>query len=166
MASLTQWTWVWVNSRNWWWTGRPGVLWSMGSQRIGHDWVTELNRRYFSSRSLVDLFKKLCWIFSWNPKMDRLENSQGCWISITYYSYKWWYLFLLLALFWSGINNMHSLLKSLLQSKATLATLPKPGGESPSTLSPQKWCSLSLMTQAWRFTVRDETCYVLEFSPW
>ena len=38
MASLTQWTWVWVNSRNWWWTGRPGVLQSMGSQRVGHDW--------------------------------------------------------------------------------------------------------------------------------
>ena len=32
MASLTRWTWVWVNSRSWWWTGRPGVLWSMGSQ--------------------------------------------------------------------------------------------------------------------------------------
>ena len=43
MASLTQWTWVWVNSRSWWWTGRPGVLLFMGSQRIGHDWVTELN---------------------------------------------------------------------------------------------------------------------------
>ena len=43
MASWTQWTWVWVNSRNWWWTGRPGVLQSMGSQRVGHNWVTELN---------------------------------------------------------------------------------------------------------------------------
>ena len=43
MASLTQWTWVWVNSRSWWWTGRPGMLWSMGLQRVGHDWVTELN---------------------------------------------------------------------------------------------------------------------------
>ena len=43
MVSLTQWTWVWVNSRSWWWTGRPGVLLSMGSQRVGHDWVTELN---------------------------------------------------------------------------------------------------------------------------
>ena len=42
MASLTQWTWVWVNSRSWWWTGRPGVLQSMRLQRIGHDWVTEL----------------------------------------------------------------------------------------------------------------------------
>ena len=40
MASPTQWTWVWVNSRSWWWTGRPGVLKSMGSQRVGHDWAT------------------------------------------------------------------------------------------------------------------------------
>ena len=43
MASPTRWTWVWVNSRSWWWTGRPGVLRFMGSQRVGHDWVTELN---------------------------------------------------------------------------------------------------------------------------
>ena len=43
MASLTQWTWVWVNSRSWWWAERPGVLQSMGSQRVGHDWATELN---------------------------------------------------------------------------------------------------------------------------
>ena len=43
MASLTRWTWVWVNSRSWWWTGRPGVLQFMGSQRVGHDWATELN---------------------------------------------------------------------------------------------------------------------------
>ena len=43
MASLTRWTWVWVNSRSWWWTGRPGVLRFMGSQRVRHDWVTELS---------------------------------------------------------------------------------------------------------------------------
>ena len=43
MASRTRWTWVWVNSRRWWWTGRPGVLRFTGSQRVGHDWVTELN---------------------------------------------------------------------------------------------------------------------------
>ena len=43
MASPTWWTWVWVNSRSWWWTRRPGVLQSMRSQRVGHDWVTELN---------------------------------------------------------------------------------------------------------------------------
>ena len=43
MASLTQWTWVWVGSGGWCWTGRPGVLRFMGSQRIGHSWATELN---------------------------------------------------------------------------------------------------------------------------
>ena len=43
MASLARWTWVWVGSESWWWTGRPGVLQFMGSQRLGHDWVTELN---------------------------------------------------------------------------------------------------------------------------
>ena len=42
-ASLTRWTWVWVGSSYWWWTGKPDVLQSMGSQRVGHDWATELN---------------------------------------------------------------------------------------------------------------------------
>ena len=51
MASLTRWTWVWVNSESWWWTGRPGVLWFMGSQRVGHNWATELN------------WSKALWIF-------------------------------------------------------------------------------------------------------
>ena len=45
MASLTRWTWIWVNSGSWWWTGSPGVLLFMGSQRVGHDWATELNWR-------------------------------------------------------------------------------------------------------------------------
>ena len=43
MASPTQWTWVWVNSRSWWWTGRPGMLQFMGLQRVRHDWEIELN---------------------------------------------------------------------------------------------------------------------------
>ena len=43
MASLTGWTWVWASSGSWWWTGKPGVLQSMGLQRVGHDWVTELS---------------------------------------------------------------------------------------------------------------------------
>ena len=42
MASLTQWTWIWVSSGSWWWTGRPGVLQSMGSQRVRDNWATEL----------------------------------------------------------------------------------------------------------------------------
>ena len=43
MASPTQWTRVWVDSGSWWWTGRPGVLWFMGSQRVRHNWATELS---------------------------------------------------------------------------------------------------------------------------
>ena len=43
MASLTWWKWVWGNSGSWLWTGRPGMLQLMGSERVGHDWATELN---------------------------------------------------------------------------------------------------------------------------
>ena len=47
MASPIQWTWVSVNSESWWWTGRPSVLWFIGSQRVGHDWTTELTELIF-----------------------------------------------------------------------------------------------------------------------
>ena len=61
MASLTWWTWVWVNSGSWWWTGMPSVLWFMGSQWVGHNWTTELNwkqnikkqRHYFAHKGCL-----------------------------------------------------------------------------------------------------------------
>ena len=43
-ASPTWWTWVWISSGSWWWSGKPGVLQFMGLQKVGHDWATELNR--------------------------------------------------------------------------------------------------------------------------
>ena len=43
MVSLTSWTWVWASSWRWWWTGKPGMLQSMGSQRVRHGWATEQN---------------------------------------------------------------------------------------------------------------------------
>ena len=43
MVPPTWWTWVWASSRSWWWTGKPGMLRSMGSQKVGHKWATELN---------------------------------------------------------------------------------------------------------------------------
>ena len=58
MASPTQWTWVWVNSGSWWWTGRPGMLQFVGLQRVGHDWATELN-----------------WLNWWNPCL--LQGKHG-----------------------------------------------------------------------------------------
>ena len=54
MASPTQWTWVWVDSGSWWWTGRPGVLRFIGLQRVGHDWVTELNWQVTTSTESLD----------------------------------------------------------------------------------------------------------------
>ena len=58
MASPTQWTWVWVNSGSWWWTGRPGVLRFMGWQRVGHAWATELNWRL----SKYNVAKSWFWV--------------------------------------------------------------------------------------------------------
>ena len=56
MASPTQWTWVWVNSKSWWWTEGPGMLRFMGSQRVGQNWATELNWHNILSM-LVLVFK-------------------------------------------------------------------------------------------------------------
>ena len=58
MSSLIRWTWVWVNSGSWWWTGRPGVLRFMGSQRVGHDWATELN-----------------WIIEYGPAINAFQST-------------------------------------------------------------------------------------------
>ena len=53
IASPTRWTWVWVNSGSWWWTGRPDVLRFLRSQRVGHDWVTELIIAFFALLRLL-----------------------------------------------------------------------------------------------------------------
>ena len=93
MASPTQWTWVWVNSGTWWWTGRPGVLRSVGSQRVRHDWVTELDwtdiltsnaeeaeaeRFYEDLQDLLELTTKkdvLFIIADWNAKVGSQETA-------------------------------------------------------------------------------------------
>ena len=61
MASLTRWTWVWVNSGSWWWTGRPGLLRFMGLQRVEHDWVTELNWSHWGSPCYPGFEFKFYW---------------------------------------------------------------------------------------------------------
>ena len=69
MASPTRWTWVWVNSGSWWWTGRPGVLWFMGSQRVRHDWATELRQcNVFSATSQVTMYGLLFFLDLRNAK--------------------------------------------------------------------------------------------------
>ena len=59
--SLTLWTWVWVSSRSWWWTGKPGMLQSMGSQRVRHNWATELNWAELR-HTVIFLLDSLCSI--------------------------------------------------------------------------------------------------------
>ena len=70
MASPTRWTWVWVSSRSWWWTGKPGVLHSMGSQRVRHDGVTELNWTWIKNYC----YKKWVGFLSWKL----LPGTQFC----------------------------------------------------------------------------------------
>ena len=82
MASPTWWTWVWVSFQSWWWTGKPGVLKSMGSQRVWHDWVTELNctDNLFGIHVslLVDFAKKFRFPASlkrWEGMWQRIHSS-------------------------------------------------------------------------------------------
>ena len=56
MASPTWWTWVWGSSRSWWWMGKPGILQSMGWQRVRHDWVTELTWNVYYSETLFFVY--------------------------------------------------------------------------------------------------------------
>ena len=67
MALPTRWTWVWVDSGSWWWTGRPGMLWFMGSQRVEHDWATELD---WTESLFIELLWT-CYPF-WDKKLVRL----------------------------------------------------------------------------------------------
>ena len=64
MASPTQWTWVWVGFGRWWWTGKLGVLQSMGSQWVGHDWETELTEWPSKCSTWVEYLSKQGIIFS------------------------------------------------------------------------------------------------------
>ena len=63
MASPTRWTWVWVSSKSWWWTGKPGLLQSMGSQRVRLDWVIELNWYEIYTSHFIDQVCKISSFF-------------------------------------------------------------------------------------------------------
>ena len=74
MASLTRWTWVWVNSGSWWWTGRPGVLRFMGLWRVGHDWATELN--WIDGNFIFSFFRKFHTVL--HTGCTNLHSYQQC----------------------------------------------------------------------------------------
>ena len=101
IASLTRWNWVWVNSGSWWWTGRPGIMWFMGSQRVRHDWATELNWLII----MIPLpFTLLFWVRVYTPFLCFLSREDHlafvgellwwCWILSTFAClYSFWFLF-------------------------------------------------------------------------
>ena len=74
MASLTQWTWVWVGSRSWWWTGRPGLLWFIGLKRVRHDWATELNWTELKQFGLWQWGAIKGFWAKWNMNVGFFEN--------------------------------------------------------------------------------------------
>ena len=79
MALPTRWTWVWVNSGSWWWTGRPGVLQFMESQRVGHDWATELNWTDWIIKKARESQKKTSISASLNmPKTSTVQIITNC----------------------------------------------------------------------------------------
>ena len=81
MASLTRWTWNWVNSRSWWWTGRPGVLRFMGLRRVGHDWATELNWR---TRILLSIIAWEVFVIWWiQLGMAKISFALACTFSLS-----------------------------------------------------------------------------------
>ena len=74
MASLTRWMWVWVNPGSWWWTGRPGVLRFMGSQRVRHDWATELNWKNSKERLKKACLSDQCKELEENNRMGKTRD--------------------------------------------------------------------------------------------
>ena len=112
MVPLAQWTWIWLNSGSWWWTGRPGVLLYMGSQKVGQDWATELNwteqynlcsilfhirRRYLpysfptqymylilSANDLQDPYPFPCTGYKNGPRTHVQHRVAQCWLIVTF----------------------------------------------------------------------------------
>ena len=84
MASLTRWTRVWVNAGRWWWTGRPGMLWFMGSQRVGHDWATELN--WTESSLMAPIVTSQC-VWACQSSYKRWIYSYSSWLCTRLCSY-------------------------------------------------------------------------------
>ena len=100
MASLTQWTWVWVDSGSCWWTGRPGVLWFMGLQRARRDWATKPNWtvRWTNFNFFIQLLRFISQnlenIVKWKEKMLKLPrilaSRRTTWIFCTFLIIFFW----------------------------------------------------------------------------
>jgi len=89
MASLTRWMWVWVNCGSWWWTGKPGVLRFMGSQRVGHDWATDLIWSDSNIRKTLRLIDEFCQCMEYLRVVSMPEHLKCYEILQMLYKRKW-----------------------------------------------------------------------------
>ena len=92
MASPTWWTWVWVDSGSWWWTGRPTMLCFMGLQRVGHDWVTELNWTEHTNKCAICLMQVWSGIkCNWKTLSNWFRNfhRSGFWCIHIFLVHRW-----------------------------------------------------------------------------
>ena len=118
------WIWVWVSSRRWWRTGKPGVLQSMGWQRVRHDWVTELHWRYssrlnpfppaFNLSQHQGLFK---WVSSSHQVAKVLE------FQLQHHSFQWTLGLISFRMYWLDLLAVQGTLKSLLQNHSSKASI-------------------------------------------
>ena len=91
MASPTQWTWVWANSRRWWRTGKPGVLQSIGLQRVGHDWAMNKNNSIILGYNAAEFLPELrmFWLIKQKKQEDPLEEGMATHSSIIAWRTLW-----------------------------------------------------------------------------
>ena len=90
MASLTRWTGVWENSKSWWWTGRPGVLWFMGSQKVRLDWATELS---WTELKVHWVICSLHWVICYHSHIIGIISEFSFVILIEFSNFLFYFLF-------------------------------------------------------------------------
>ena len=135
MASLTQWTWVWVDSGGWWWTERPDMLWFMGLQRVGHHWETELN--WITLQYCSGFVRTLTWIScgctcvphpdppSISLPIPSLRVVLVHWLCVPYYMH--WT--------WTGDRSISHIVTYMFQCYSPKSSQPRPLPQSPKVRS-------------------------------
>ena len=168
MASPTQWTWVWVDSGSWWWTGRPGVLLFTGLQRVGHNWANELNwisllvmgQEQFEDQHWLLEAPWRSWLnrssfkFSKIYKHYRHQNISGLAI-IPWFLWNFIYLFSLFLLwpqFWGENSDCDPYLGSYIDDKGQAPLLMAPHWVAEQKGTQFSWLSgHQFSPQAWVF---------------
>ena len=169
MASLTRWTWIWVNSRSWWWTGRPGLLQFMGSQRVGHDWANDLiwsdTVKGFGivNKAEIDVFLEFSCFFDDPADVGILISSSSAFSKTSFYIWKFAELFYCWSLAWRilSITLLACAAAAAAKSLQSCPTLwdpidgSQPGSPVPGVLQARtvEWVAISF-SNTWKWKVK------------